>query len=105
MPLRWPQATEWIISSRRGILLSWLQVVLCGEVGPTWFGPWINAYILANRALYWSPVGSRGPQPAPACRTVSASGLSQTSGWGHGAAGQGRAQRFAGVHAGQAHRA
>lgn len=48
----------------------------------TWHKPRINDYILTDRAPYSSPVGSRGPQPAPACKTVSATGLSQTSAWG-----------------------
>ena len=75
MTLPSPQPTERIISLKRGLspVLAPGRPLQGGR--PTWCWPRINAYILADRAPYSSPVGYRGPQPAPACRTVSASGL------------------------------
>lgn len=67
MPLRWPQAIEWIISSRRGILLSWLQVILCWEVGLPGVGPGLTPMFLLTEPPIrtpWDPVAPSQRQHA-----------------------------------------
>lgn len=53
--------SDWLISLKRGILLSWLRVIVCWEVGLPGMGPGLMPIFLLTEPHIGTPWDPRAP--------------------------------------------